>query len=180
MNIDTTVPAEFSVTPTVPTLAILAGRLGISYPQVVALASWEPPGGRLREGFNIEAFRNYMLDHPERTSRANVGRRNDLDEDEEELGAKGEEQELKNEKLRKAIRQMDLDYEKEIGELVPRQQIREALAETMAPVAITLEKHLDRTTYNKVVSQLREAVERTEKKFEKTTRTVDATRNRAN
>ncbi len=87
------------------------------------------------------------------------------DEGDAELPLPLKEQELqwKIERHKKACRALDLKYESEIGELVPRQQLREALAKAFAPLCVSLEKHLDRPTYNKLVKDLREALAEVDK-----------------
>jgi len=62
------------------------------------------------------------------------------------------------EKNKKACRKLDLEYEKEIGELVPRQQLLEVIGKAFAPMCVTLEKALDKRAYNEVCKQLREAL----------------------
>lgn len=94
----------------------------------------------------------WLVDHPE------VMVPPDEPEDDEGRTLKEQELQWKIERHKKACRALDLKYESEIGELVPRQQLREALAKAFSPFCATLEKHLDRPTYNKLVKDLREAL----------------------
>lgn len=75
-----------------------------------------------------------------------------------EANAKDTEAKWRIEKNKKACRKLDLEYEKEIGELIPRQQLLEVIGKAFAPMCVTLEKALDKSAYNTVCKQLREAL----------------------
>lgn len=95
----------------------------------------------------LDELREWLVDNPDAVS-------DGLDEDD----SKETEAKWRIEKNKKACRALDLKYEQEIGELVPRSQLREALAQAFAPLCVVLEKNLDRPTYNLVCKQLREAL----------------------
>lgn len=98
----------------------------------------------------------WLVDHPEVLEGDDVL-------PEETASLKEQELQWKIERHKKACRALDLKYESEIGELVPRQQLREALAKAFTPICVTLEKSLDRPTYNKLVKDIREALTEVDK-----------------
>ena len=122
-------------------------------PYDVLLRAREAGCGAFRKGKVDTSFLSeWLVDHPE------VMIPPDEPEDDEGRPLKEQELQWKIERHKKACRALDLKYESEIGELVPRQQLREALAKAFAPICVSLEKYLDRPTYNKLVKDIREAL----------------------
>ena len=100
----------------------------------------------------------WLVDHPEVLESPE-----DADEPDDKKPLKEQELQWKIERHKKVCRAQDLKYESEIGELVPRQQLREALAKAFSPLCVSLEKYLDRPTYNKLVKDIREALTEVDK-----------------
>ena len=107
---------------------------------------------------DTEMLSIWLVDHPEVLESPE-----DADEPDDKKPLKEQELQWKIERHKKACRALDLKYESEIGELVPRQQLREALAKAFSPLCVSLEKYLDRPTYNKLVKDLREALTEVDK-----------------
>lgn len=133
-------------------LGLAEASEALRIPYDVLIRARDAGCGAFRRGkVDTSSLSEWLVDHPE------VMVPPDEPEDE---GATLKEQELqwKIERHKKACRALDLKYESEIGELVPRQQLREALAKAFSPICVSLEKYLDRPTYNKLVKDIREAL----------------------
>lgn len=133
-----------------PNIPAAAARLGM--PEAILYAARVAGCKAFRNScVYMDELQEFLVDHPE-VCEIGAAEANDKDT----------EAKWRIEKNKKACRKLDLEYEKEIGELIPRQQLREVIAAAFAPMCVTLEKHLDKTTYNTVCKQLREALEKIE------------------
>jgi hypothetical protein len=135
----------------------LALRLRIPHDAILRARDAGCPAFK-RGRVNIAAFSEWAEKHPE-SMEPEEGEDGDMEGDNTD-GTPLKDQDLKwkIERNKKACRALDLKYESEIGELVPRQQLREALVKSFSPVCVSLEKVLDRPTYNKLVNEIRDAL----------------------
>jgi hypothetical protein len=62
------------------------------------------------------------------------------------------------ERIKKQCRKFDLDYEQELGELIPRAELKDAMASAFQPIIGVLERHLERTTYNALCRDVKAAL----------------------
>jgi len=134
----------------IKTIAAAASRLGVDESVVHAARAAGCMAWR-HSAIYMDELRDFLIDHPEVAEAA-----------EAEGNTKETETKWRIERQKKTCRKLDLEYEQKIGELVPRQQLRESIASAFAPICVTLEKHLDLPTYNLVCKQLREALTKIE------------------
>jgi len=148
------------MTPEHLTLSNLAERAGITPAQAYrVLSSTDKSFVNPEGGYNLTEFLDYVLEHPESVESVNA---NGTDENFDDLPLKEQDLLWKIERQKKSCRKLDLDYEQQIGELIPRQQVRESLAKAFAPICLTLERHLDRKSYNVVCEEIRSALSKLE------------------
>ena len=60
--------------------------------------------------------------------------------------------------LKKQCRRLDLQYQQQLGELVPRGDLKDAIQGAFAPITQTLEKHLDKTAFNALCRDVKDAL----------------------
>ena len=60
--------------------------------------------------------------------------------------------------LKKQCRRLDLDYQKQLGQLIPRGTLKDTIQSVFAPITQTLEKHLDKAAFNSVCRDVKDAL----------------------
>ena len=60
--------------------------------------------------------------------------------------------------IKKQCRRLDLQYQQQLGELVPRGELKDAMASALQPIIGTLERHLDKSAYNAVCRDVKAAL----------------------
>jgi hypothetical protein len=64
------------------------------------------------------------------------------------------------ERLRKTCRKLDLEYEVAQGDLISKAEVKVIVQSAIAPICSTLERHLDKTAYNALCKDVRQALEK--------------------
>lgn len=67
-------------------------------------------------------------------------------------------EELKRQQLLRVIRNLDLQYEKEVGTLIPREQAKSAWASATQKIQDVLGKLLEKETYNAVIKEIQREI----------------------
>ena len=60
--------------------------------------------------------------------------------------------------LKKQCRRLDLDYQKQLGQLIPRGTLKDTIQSVFAPITQTLEKHLDKAAFNAICRDVKDAL----------------------
>lgn len=64
------------------------------------------------------------------------------------------------EKLKKDCRKLDLQYEQELGDLIPKGELKDLMASAFAPIVGAMERHLEKNVYNAMCRDVKAALTR--------------------
>jgi len=64
------------------------------------------------------------------------------------------------ERLRRACRKLDVEYEKAKAELIPKQDVIDTCQAAFMPICSAMERYLDRATYNAMCREVQTALDK--------------------